>query len=270
MPATYDVVIAARRDGQRHRAASRRRGRRVLGLDRSRRRTTAAPRTAAADLREPTSSIRLRAVRAARLEAWSEIGGRAAAAFCAPPAASCSGRPRARWRAAALRSARLHRLPYESSRRVSRAPLPAFVVPENEIAVWGRGRRAPPERCVGALLELARRGGAELRFGETVRVGAARPAACASKPTRQRAVWRPGLARALDAGPSHRRGAALGRAHRAHWSAARRARAITPGIPDLHLGECAGPRVVGFPDLGDGVNGGAHHRARRAPGSPAP
>jgi sarcosine oxidase len=70
----------------------------------------------------------------------------------------------------AIESARVHGLPYEELEAAeANRRFPALRVPEGEVAVWEpRAGVLDPERCVAAHLELARRAGATLRFGETL------------------------------------------------------------------------------------------------------
>ncbi len=104
------------------------------------------------------------------LAAWREIEARAGEALLRTTGGLMIGPRDGEVAGGALTSARLHGLPHEElSWEEARRRFPALRVPESEVAVWEpRAGVLDPERCVAALLALARAAGAELRFGEAL------------------------------------------------------------------------------------------------------
>jgi sarcosine oxidase len=171
---TYDVVVAglgAMGSSTAYRLAAA--GKRVLGLDRF-----APPHDRGSShgssriIREAYFEHPLYVPFAQRaLAAWREIEARTGVELLRTTGGLMIGPQGGEVAGGALRSARLHGLPYEElSPSGTRRRFPAFAVPENEVAVWEpRAGVLDPERCVATLCALARAAGAELRFGDPLR-----------------------------------------------------------------------------------------------------
>ena len=174
MPPTYDVVIAglgAMGSASAYRLAAA--GLRVLGLDRfSPPHDRGSSHGGSRIIREAYFEHPLYVPFAQRaIEAWREIEARSGGALLRTTGGLMLGPRQGEVVGGALRSARLHGLPHEElSAAECRRRFAAFAVPEDEVAVWEpRAGVLDPERAVAAMLDLARRAGAELRFADALR-----------------------------------------------------------------------------------------------------
>jgi sarcosine oxidase len=176
----------------------------------------------------------------------------------------------------ALRSAALHGLPFEElPAPVANRRYPALRVPDGEIAVWEpRAGVLSPERAVAALHRLAREGGAELRFGETllswraegrgVRVETDRGAVACAALVLAAGPWMPDLLGAEAP-------LAVERTVQ-HWFRPRaHAELFAPERFPIFIWESGPGRAwYGFPDIGEGGEGGEgvkvalHHQGEPA------
>jgi sarcosine oxidase len=168
--------------------------------------------------------------------------------------------------AGARRSALEHDLPHEVLTAAEiRARFPGFTPPDDTVGLLEpRAGMLWPEGCVEAALELARRGGAELRTGEPVTswradgdgvsVTSAGGTYRAQRLILSAGPWMPSLL------------GALGRPLRVerqlfHWfEAARNAEMFRPDRCPVAVWEYAPDRIFATqPDTGDGLKAGIHH-----------
>ncbi len=168
-------------------------------------------------------------------------------------------------------SARLHHLSYEvlSAAEIHRR-FPALCPDEEMIAVWeSRAGILSPEQCVEAHLELAKRHGALLQFGETV-------TSWEGQGTGVRVVTSQGQYQAdrliLSAGPwitrlvPELRLPLWGERQVVLWfEPAAHPEYFSPQYCPITLWEYAPERIVyNFPDLGQGIKAGLHHEGEAA------
>jgi sarcosine oxidase len=104
------------------------------------------------------------------IAAWREVEATSGSSLLRTTGGLMIGPPDGEVAGGALESARVHGLPYEElGAAVANRRFPALRVPEGEVAIWEpRAGVLDLERCVAAHLDLARREGATLRFGETL------------------------------------------------------------------------------------------------------
>lgn len=273
MNAAYDVVIAglgAMGSSTAFRLAEA--GVRVLGLDRLRPpHAYGSSHGASRILREAYFEHPLYVPFAQRaIEAWREIEARSGAELLRTTGGLMLGPPAGDVVGGALLSARQHRLPHEvlAAGEIEQR-FPAFSVPEGEIGVWEpRAGILDPERCVEAMLTLARVAGAELRWGETllgwepdgeaVRVRTDGGEISCGRLVLAAGPWMPGLL-----------GAAVPLAVERtvqHWFRPRvEDGRFAAGRCPIYIWESAPGRAwYGFPDLGHGIKAALHHQGEPA------
>ncbi len=171
----------------------------------------------------------------------------------------------------ARRSATEHRLPHEVlSAEETRRRFPALRPADSMVAVWEpRAGVLYPESCIEAHLQLARRQGAELRFGETVlrwqaegegvRIVTAQNEFRADRLILTAGAWIQSLLPDFDF-PFHVERQVL------FWfEPAGNREAFQPERCPIHIWEHEPGRFFyGFPDLGHGVKVARHHEGEPA------
>jgi sarcosine oxidase len=273
MSAIFDVVVAglgAMGSSTALRLAEA--GRRVLGIDRF-----APPHALGSShgssriIREAYFEHPLYVPFAQRaIDSWREIERRAGEPLMRATGGLMLGPPDGEVVGGALRSARLHGLPYEElSPRETARRFPALRVPEGDLAVWEpRAGVLDPERAVAAMLALGRAAGAELREGETLvewrgeggalRVETTRGSLSCGALVLAAGPWMPDLL--VGVAPL-----AVERTVQ-HWFRPRaHPDSFAPERFPIFIWEASpGKAWYGFPDLGDGFKVALHHQGEPA------
>lgn len=165
----------------------------------------------------------------------------------------------------ALRSAREHHLPHALLTAAElRSRFPALHPAADQVALWEADAGVlDPQACIEAHLQLARAGGAVLRFDEGLSAwqadgdGVLLHTAEGEYRARQlllcAGAWMPSLLPGLDLGMSVERQVT-------YWFTPRQPALFTPAACPVHLWQLAsGEFFYGLPDSGDGVKVGLHH-----------
>jgi sarcosine oxidase len=275
VPAAYDVIIVGL--GAMGSAAAyhlARRGRKVLGLDRF-----TPPHTFG------SSHGQSRITREAYFEhpayvpmvqraytLWNELEKASGVRLLQQTGGLMIGRPDSVVVTGARRSAEMHQLPHEilSSTQL-RNRFPALHPDDDMIGVFEpRAGILHPERCISTHLDLARRHGAELRFGETVlnwranqdwgRVRTATTEYHAATIILSAGSWIQSLAPDLASALRVERQVLF------WFEPVRHADRFDPRHCPVHLWQFDGQHFFyGFPNLGEGVKVARHHHGEIIP-----